>query len=61
MFNTFKNKKQLYKAKLNINNTILLKTHSMKIKVHTIISFTVIINNIINNDINITQNLRVGI
>ncbi len=33
----------------------------MKIKVHTIISFTVIINNIINNDINITQNLRVGI
>ncbi len=33
----------------------------MKIKVHTIISFTVIINNIISNNINITQNLRVGL
>jgi hypothetical protein len=33
----------------------------MKIKVHIIITFTVIINNIISNNINITQNLRVGI
>ncbi len=33
----------------------------MKIKVHKLLTFTVIINNIISNNINITQNLRVGL